>query len=133
MPWVAGFYFLFSWICYRQSHTFDEVGHRMALAGSGLFAFVGTIFLARQICGLPKLVLTPEALLQRTWFETKRFPWSRYGNFAVGNSIGPIESISFTDLEAGTKESLFNLTRLSSEHLCRELLRWREQIVSPHG
>jgi hypothetical protein len=129
MPWVAGFYFLFSWICYRHSGTYDEVDHRMALAGTCFFAVVGTIFLARQMCGFPKFVLTADALVQRSWLETKRFAWSRYDNFSPGTSIGPIESISFIDTETGFKEHLFNLTSVPSEVLCKELQRWRGQSV----
>jgi hypothetical protein len=128
MPWVVALYLGLAWICYRKSGTYDETGHRMALAGACLLGLIGATLLLRQICGLPKLVLTPEHLTERSLLEKKRFAWSRYGQFTVGITLGPLESIDFVDTETGVKESLFNLTSMSSETLCSELSKWRDRF-----
>jgi hypothetical protein len=131
IPWIAGPGLLWAWICLKHSHTYDEVDHRVALAGAWLFALFSGIVILRQVFGVPSLTLTRDGFTQRTWFEKKYFAWSRYRDFTVGTSFLSIESISFVERQTGVKESLFNFTKIPSEGLCQELSQWREKFGGP--
>jgi hypothetical protein len=55
----------------------------------------------------------------------KHFAWSHLGDFAAGPTLLSMESISFVDHETGFKRSIWNLTGVPSDTLCRELSAWR--------
>ena len=86
-PWLAAFSFLWSWICFRDSHTYNEVDQQIALAGAWFFGLFGGVVILRQISGVPRLVLTHDGFPHRAWFEKKQFVWSRYRDFTVGVSF----------------------------------------------
>jgi len=102
-----------SWGCFKDSDTFDDTNHRVALAGAVFFALFGAIAFLRQMSGFPRLILTPEGFTQRTWFAKKEFAWSRLGDPSVGPSFLGVSSISFIDRETGFKESVSNFAKVS--------------------
>ena len=55
---LIAFLLILSWICFKQSNTYDETAHRLALCGSGLFVLFAVLFLIQFLRGLPTFTLT---------------------------------------------------------------------------
>jgi hypothetical protein len=126
---LSVFLLLFSLICFKKSHTYDEVAHKMCLVGACVFVLAATYFATQFFRGMPRLTLTRDGLIWATGLATRLLPWSTYEGFHVGHAFGPIETIRFFRSDTGTDGAIINTTKISTDALCAELTRWRDKYA----
>jgi hypothetical protein len=124
---LIAFVLMLSWICFKQSNTYDETAHKLALCGSGLFVLFAAIFLIQFLRGLPTLTLTESGLILNTGLSKDLRPWSSYYNFTVGHSFGPLESIKFIRKDTGADGAILNVRDVPAHAICEELNVWLER------
>jgi hypothetical protein len=124
---LIAFLLILSWICFKQSNTYDETAHRLALCGSGLFVLFAVLSLIQFLRGLPTFTLTESGFILNTGLSKDLRPWSSYYNFTVGHSFGPLESIKFVRKDTGADGAILNVSDVPAHALCEKLNAWQER------
>lgn len=124
---LIAFLLLMSWICFKQSNTYNETAHRLALCGSGLFVLLAMLFLIQFIRGLSTFTLTESGFILNTGLSKDLRPWSSYYSFTVGHSFGPLESIKFIRKDTGADGAILNVSDVPAHVICEKLNEWQER------
>ena len=125
---VIAFLLMFSWICFKQSHTYDVTAHRLALCGSGFFVLLAVAFIIQYLRGLPSITLTDSGFILNSGTSAGDLrPWDSYYNFTVGHAFGPFESIKFIRRDTGVDGAIVNLSNVPTHVICEKLNACREQ------
>lgn len=123
------FILLWSWICFSESHTDNEVSHRMALMGVIVFLVLATGLAFQFLLGMHDLTLTPEGLMWGRKPKVRLLPWTDIQDFHVGLDFGPVETVAFIRSDTGAEGVFLNLTDAPAKVLCPELARWKDSYA----
>ena len=127
MALLVALLLMFSWICFKQSNTYDVTAHRLALCGSGLFVLLAVAFVIQFLRGFPSITLTESGFILNSGMSGDLRPWDSYYNFTVGHAFGPFESIKFIRKDTGADGAILNVSDVPTHVICEKLNACRER------